>query len=108
METQKEQALTSLIAGSLTGLVGSLNLEKKAERANTCSDFLDGIMLDFAGRWGDTRCPETKQELSDYLSAKDALIESLKSMKCYGLARNKLKNTRQVNVITLICYTKTI
>lgn len=81
----KGTAVTSLIAGSLTGLVGSLNLEKKAERANTCSDFLDGMMLDFGARWGVARCPRNEEEFKAYLSAKDAIIESLKSMKCYGL-----------------------
>jgi hypothetical protein len=81
----KGAAVTSLITGALTGLVGSLNLEKKAERANTCSDFLDGMMLDFAARWGAARCPRNEFEFKAYLSAKDAIIESLKSMRCYGL-----------------------
>lgn len=53
----KGAAVTSLVTGALTGLVGSMHLEKKAERANTCSDFLDGIMLDFAARWGCSKIP---------------------------------------------------
>jgi hypothetical protein len=81
----KGAAFTSLIVGALTGLLGTLNLQKKTERAFACSDYLQGIIMDFKIYWGVARCPGTQDELKTYLKAKDQIIASLKNMKCYGL-----------------------
>jgi len=81
----KGAAITSMVTGALTALVGSLNIERKSERSNACSDFLNGILLDFDIYWGIARCPTNNKELEGYLKSKDSVIESLKSMKCYGL-----------------------
>lgn len=81
----KGAAITSLITGALTGLFGSLNLQKKSERASTCSDFLNVILLDFRAYWGVARCPSNENEFKTYLTAKDEIIERLKGMKCFGL-----------------------
>lgn len=81
----KGAAITSLVSGSLTGILGSLNIENKGLRSKVCSEFLNGILLDYDVFWGPTRCPNNANELRIYLKSKDDIIESLKSMKCYGI-----------------------
>lgn len=80
----KGAAITSMVTGALTALVGTLNIDKNIERSNTCSDFLNIIMLDFDSYWGIARCPKDNKELAVYLKSQKDIIESLKAMKCFG------------------------
>ena len=85
----KGAAVTSIVAGALTGLVGSLNIQKKAERANSCDDFLNIILLDYKAYWGPARCPRNEAEFQTYLESKNDIINKLKEMKCFGLSNNQ-------------------
>lgn len=81
----KGAALTSMVAGALTGIAASLNVYKRAERAKVCANFLNEVYADFGGWWGPVMHPQTDDDLKKYLQAKKDILDQLKVMKCYGI-----------------------
>lgn len=81
---QKGAALTSLVAGAITGLIGTFAPAKKIETGSACSEFLNTIKIQFKNYWSAVNCPTTQAEWDTYKSAKKEIIDQMVKMKCYG------------------------
>ena len=77
-------SLSSIVVGGLTTVISTLNLKKRQERAESCNDFLNIILLDFKFKWGEVAYPRTEDELKNYITAKDEIINRIKEMKCFN------------------------